>query len=625
MDKPKIEVRRSAIVIHNYEPGDCVQLEEFFKVYNKTTRLREDRIITYDEYSRDLYLPRGFDLNILSDFFYSEPYFSPEYDEYDSELYFRLVNPPRDDVQREAIHFIAGLSKYEDIKNEPQLCVNLNTGAGKTYVTIACSTYLGVRSIMITSSNGWIEQWADRILEYTDTAPSEIYKLIGISSIAMILHNKVKIKNIKYILASHMTIKSYGDKYGWDKVRDLFKKLRVGIKIYDEAHLDFDNICKIDFVTNTFKTLYLTATPARSDRTEDLIYQASFKTCPKIDLFNKETDPRTHYMAILYNSYPDQKVINKCNNPWKKMFDPNAYCKYIIKNPRFYNMLKIILEEIFIRGKALIYVGLNEAALIIRSIMGLLHRHYFVLNNDIITPYIVFGLSCSFRLLNEYGCDGVDIHRLPRPHSKVRDCVDGNIFEITTRETRCLRRKKSEVNTVFKWNLRRKNRLQNTTASCLVGKWNLDMNWNASNKRIIKVTGKIRRECDDAIKSVKLLEHNGSCNIDGLVGGLSDGSHALAEDAVRLVEEEKRILLVCGLECRDDVLARFTDILALDFGITYVDKSLTPFASQRLNAHGLACTRRSVEIEGDMSSAGIGLAKPPVFIHKSVRLKTVLQ
>ena len=367
MDKPKIEVRRSAIVIHNYEPGDCVQLEEFFKVYNKTTRLREDRIITYDEYSKDLYLPRGFDLNILSDFLYSEPYFSPEYDEYDSELYFRLVNPPRDDVQREAIHFIAGLSKYEDIKNEPQLCVNLNTGAGKTYVTIACSTYLGVRSIMITSSNGWIEQWADRILEYTDTAPSEIYKLIGISSIAMILHNKVKIKNIKYILASHMTIKSYGDKYGWDKVRDLFKKLRVGIKIYDEAHLDFDNICKIDFVTNTFKTLYLTATPARSDRTEDLIYQASFKMCPKIDLFNKETDPRTHYMAILYNSYPDQKVINKCNNPWKKMFDPNAYCKYIIKNPRFYNMLKIILEEIFIRGKALIYVGLNEAALIIRS------------------------------------------------------------------------------------------------------------------------------------------------------------------------------------------------------------------------------------------------------------------
>ena len=150
MDKPKIEVRRSAIVIHNYEPGDCVQLEEFFKVYNKTTRLREDRIITYDEYSKDLYLPRGFDLNILSDFFYSEPYFSPEYDEYDSELYFRLVNPPRDDVQREAIHFIAGLSKYEgkkvkiyistqsnqEVITETGILTGLSMGAGETTIFV---------------------------------------------------------------------------------------------------------------------------------------------------------------------------------------------------------------------------------------------------------------------------------------------------------------------------------------------------------------------------------------------------------------------------------------------------------------------------------------------------------
>lgn len=359
----KIEVRRSCIVIHNYKAGDSEYLEKFFRVYNKQLRKYEDVILAYDSSTKLLYIPRGFNIDILCNIFNSRPVYSKSYDEYDKNLYFRLSYLPRNDTQKEAIKFITGTDKYKDIKKNPQICVNLNTGAGKTYVTIACSTYLGVRSMMITSSNGWIDQWAERILEYTDTAPSEIYKLIGINSIAMIIRDKVKIKNIKYILASHMTIKSYGDKYGWEKVGELFKKLRIGIKIYDEAHLDFSNICNIDFATNTYKTIYLTATPARSNTEEDKIYQASFETCPKIDLFNKETDPRTHYIALKYNSNPTQKDINKCNNKWKKMFDVNAYCKYIIHNPRFYDMFRIILEEIFIRGKALIYVGLNEAVL----------------------------------------------------------------------------------------------------------------------------------------------------------------------------------------------------------------------------------------------------------------------
>ena len=46
--------------------------------------------------------------------------------------------------------------------------------------------------------------------------------------------------------------------------------MRVGIKFYDEAHLNFDNMCKIDYYTNTKYTMYITATPARSNEGENL-------------------------------------------------------------------------------------------------------------------------------------------------------------------------------------------------------------------------------------------------------------------------------------------------------------------------------------------------------------------
>jgi hypothetical protein len=84
-------------------------------------------------------------------------------------------------------------------------------------------------------------------------------------------------------------------------------------------------------------------------------------------LFNEDTDPRTHYVALLYNSHPSEIEVNKCNNRRAQCFDVNAYCRYASSNLTFYKILRIVLEEIFMRGKALIYVGLNEAILKIKE------------------------------------------------------------------------------------------------------------------------------------------------------------------------------------------------------------------------------------------------------------------
>lgn len=369
---PKIECFNTHIVIHNYEMEDSVEFEEYFSSYNKMTRRWEfpagiEFHTGDEEEEKHVLIPGGFDKGLLIDWFNDFPTKVDTCDEYDKDIFIRLAYGPRDDVQQEAIDFIIGKGKYESIKNKPQLCVNLNTGAGKTFVTIACSAYLGYKSIIMLSSLGWIDQWKAEIMRHTDTAPNEIYIITGVSSIAMILQGRVKLNHIKYFLASHQTIHSYAMNYGWDKVTELFKLLRVGIKIYDEAHVYFKSLCEIDFHTNTHKTLYLTATPARSQQDENRVYQSSFAECPKINLFNEETDPRTHYVALMYNSHPSERDISKCNNKRAQVFDVNAYCRYAVHNPTFYKILRIVLEEIFIRGKALIYVGLNDAILQIKD------------------------------------------------------------------------------------------------------------------------------------------------------------------------------------------------------------------------------------------------------------------
>ena len=144
-----------------------------------------------------------------------------------------------------------------------------------------------------------------------------------------------------------------------------FDHIRVGLKFYDEAHTNFDNMCMIDFFTNVYKTYYLTATPARSNDEENKIYQTSFKNVLAIDLFHEDTDPHTHYIAMRYNSRPSPQVISACKN--KYGLDRNKYTNYIVTNDNFMYMACIVFDFIFTNilkhpeDKLLVYIGTNNA------------------------------------------------------------------------------------------------------------------------------------------------------------------------------------------------------------------------------------------------------------------------
>lgn len=359
----KIIVRNTSIIINDYDLGDSEQLEQIFSVYNPVTHRREYFGMHYDAENRRLFLPAGLDLWKIKKYF-EQKYYHRE----NSHPYFeiddmRMKYMPRDEQQQEALRFMVGIGEYEQNQYCHQLSVNLNTGKGKTYCSIATISFFRIKSIIITGSNTLLSQWGENILEYTTLKPSDVVQISGSDTINMILQGKSKkAMEGKIFLCSHGTLKSYGDTFGWEGVYRLFETLGIGIKFYDEAHTHFENMLMIDYYTNVYKTYYVTATPGRSNWREDKIFQLSIKNVPSIDLFDENNDPHTAYVAIKWNSRPTPQQISMCKN--KYGLDRMKYIDYVTKNPVFYDMMRVVMDLVLkCKGRVLMYIGTNDGIL----------------------------------------------------------------------------------------------------------------------------------------------------------------------------------------------------------------------------------------------------------------------
>ena len=360
----KIVIYRTHIEINNYILGDCPTLEKTFSIYDMTYHKRFPKGRIYDEERKILMLPRGIDIGYLERMLQSEPVVDASMDPIGDVGPIMLKYKPRDEVQQEAIRFMISADKYKHTERSTMKSVNLNTGKGKTYCSIATAAFLGFRSIVITDSIGWLEQWKSFFLEYTDINSDEIYLISGAPSL-MKLYNR-DISKYKVLLATHSTLKSIGDKQGWDKIRDFFKYCQIGIKFFDEAHLNFDNMFQIDCYSNSFMTYYLTATPGRSDASENNIFNLYFKNVPSINLFNEDEDPHTKYAAIRFNSNPTPIEASNCKNNYG--LNRIAYTDYLVRNENFKHLLMILVNMAINKpGKHLFYIGTNEAIVYVRD------------------------------------------------------------------------------------------------------------------------------------------------------------------------------------------------------------------------------------------------------------------
>lgn len=363
MNKYKIRVRNSCIIVENYVEGDNQDLESNFKVWNPLTHRYESLGMFCDAEKRRLYLPRGIDIWKIKKYLGEREHVVEKPNDYAPISGIGIKAGPRDEEQKEALRFMVGVDPYEENDSLPQLSINLSTGKGKTYCSIATISFLKIKTVVITHSVTLLNQWKDEIKHYTNLTDQDIFFISGSPMMNMIYNNKsLKAQNGKIFLITHGTIRSYADTYGWDKLNQVFQNLQVGIKIIDEAHTNFANMLMLDFFTNVAKTYYVTATPKRSDWREDRIYQLSIKNIPFIDLFDENNDPHTDYVALKFNSRPTATQISECRNMYG--LDRNKYIDYITQNPIFYMMLHVVMDMVFsYGGRALFYIGTNEGIL----------------------------------------------------------------------------------------------------------------------------------------------------------------------------------------------------------------------------------------------------------------------
>ena len=364
----KMVITNSAIIINNYNLGECATLERNFKIWDPLYHRYNIIGMYYDQVNKRLYLPRGSDI-----FYIKRKLYSVYGEENVSSTFLRnhrfqyttkimMKKMPRNDRQYEALQFMLCKDKYSINSNKTQFSVNLNTGVGKTYCAVGTLSYLGIKTIIITSQSGILRQWKEKILEYTTLDPSEIVQLEGSSSLNRIIAGKSTIADKSVYLVTHSTLLSFANSNGWENVGKLFEVLGIGIKIYDEAHQNFTNTCMIDFFSNVWRTYYLTATPIRSNKDENKIYQIYIKNIPSIVLFDGDQDPHTKYISIKYNSNPRPMDLVKMRGPYG--LNHNAYIDYLTKNQRFWIMFDYIFALVYKSGgRALFYIGTNAAIL----------------------------------------------------------------------------------------------------------------------------------------------------------------------------------------------------------------------------------------------------------------------
>lgn len=381
MDNRKIVVYNNKIVINDYTLGDIPALEGIFDVYDKATFEYRTIGAIYDRVNKTYTIPRGIDINKIESIvgcyaFYEKGYNKPK----SNSNQILIKYPPKDEKQTLALKFLTGKDEYSYTKNYNQLFLALNTGAGKTYLGIVYTALLNVKTVIITTSIEWLNQWKDSFIYHTNMISSEILSISGSQMISNIIESKSgSYAKYKVFTISHDTILSYAQKNGWNSIDSLFKKLGIGLKIIDEAHLNFDNIYNIDYASSIYKTLYLTATPSRGDAGSNRIYQEYFSNIPMLSLFDPETDPHTHYIALLYKS--GMTSLEVANVHTNYGFSKTMYCDAVIMKENFDYISRIVMDMIStIPGKKLIFFSTNNA---IVFFYNWLRYNYSELSNDI--------------------------------------------------------------------------------------------------------------------------------------------------------------------------------------------------------------------------------------------------
>lgn len=329
-DNILIERKATYITISNtsLEPDITDKLKKSLSVWDGICHQYTSTIYLEDEDNDTLIIPGGYSVERLK-YYYPDCIYEDnrlDFDDWNSIDRSLKVNP-RDSIQVDSCRFL-GMSKYS------QKFLSLQTGLGKTYTAINRVIKSNKLPIIFVDVKVLANNWINKIQEYTDITKDEIYLISGSDSIERLKKRTSKeLNKIKCYVAIYRTLDTIFEKEnGRQELIEFFKMIRVGIKIFDEAHTFYKSIFRMDSCTNV-ETIYLSASPTREDKSEKKVYDNMFSNVGK-HYHGMPFRYINTYMYYFDSNCPDSIQANMIN---KRGFDVNEYSKYLQSRDEFIN------------------------------------------------------------------------------------------------------------------------------------------------------------------------------------------------------------------------------------------------------------------------------------------------
>lgn len=336
----------SHIEITPYDEGQATSLLKMLSVWDKN--YFRYRMPAYSIYDDTLRIPAGYDIEKVKGYFSNynivdkrREFFYPKVENTNLKLNYE----PRDDLQLKATNHLKD-SIYSF--NPYQKYIGIKTGTGKSYVAINYIINSKRIPLIFINKNNLAEQWINYIKEYTNITEEEIYYIKGKDKLKKLLSKSKKDRPYKIYIASYRTIFNFV-KDNPMELDNIIQDLGISVKIFDEAHLEFESLIFMDLYINT-NSIYLSATPSRSNYLEDRLYHDVFYNVPIFNEKNKTVKevkkPYHRIIAVNYKSEPSNMFkIDFQEASKSRGFNIALYSEYLV-NERFETFSNIIKKLI---------------------------------------------------------------------------------------------------------------------------------------------------------------------------------------------------------------------------------------------------------------------------------------
>lgn len=387
-----IILERNRIVIKGYTKPRCVGWLPFvFTVFDpKNKRYIKDMTYSYqDKNTKDIIVPRTADIGkIISKIKSQGLWYNGiidksnenliEYRPFSHKINLKDGNKPRDEFQEEAIKaMIAGAKN-----NMHYRLIDLPTGNGKTFCSLAAICIYNRKTLIVAST--LVDQWVKEILNFLDIDYKKIYEIKdSINSIKDLLTNHYNYNSYDIYIASLRTLTNANAE---GLYIPFLKKMGIGLKIIDEIHMQVYSNIYLDMQAPIQDTIYLSATPGRTNPNEDYILREVLKNISEYGSYvGNYIKKYLNCIYVFFDTQPTYEEEAKCQTFYG--FQSDEYEKYIMSSKNYdiiFNILKWAIDTSLavmdVDEKIVIIFNLIESADITEKILNKLYPNISIGN-----------------------------------------------------------------------------------------------------------------------------------------------------------------------------------------------------------------------------------------------------